>query len=388
MTPVAATGGWEAFGRLPWAARLALVAVGLLAVVELAGALVEPLGGGGDSGPPPSSVSSTAGDGLAAYAELLTSAGHEVDVRAGDGGLDALGGDDTLIVADAAPDAIDAPDVEALAAFVARGGRLIVMGESPVLQAVVGRGLRWESNAGGSARPAAAVAEVRGVQRVRSPGPGSWTRAGPALPVLIGIKSDAVIAAVFAAGRGRVVLVASASVFHNENLADADNAAFALNAAGGPERRVVFYEASFAEGERGLAALPGRWKTALVALGAAVVVGLWSAGRRFGPPEAAARDLPPPRRGYVDALAATLAKTNDADAALAPLRAAAIERLRRRAGLGPNVDAAALRRAAAERGLPADEEAALFGLVQDGEHAMALGRAMVRLGRIESEERA
>lgn len=385
MTPAAATGGWDAFARLPRAARLGLVAAALLAVVELAGALVEPLGAGGDAGPAPSSVSSTAGDGLAAYAELLASAGHEVDVRAGGGGLAALGGDKTVVVAGGAPGAIDA---EALAAFVERGGRLVVLGESPVLPAVAGRGVRWESTPGGSARPAAAVAEVRGVRRVQSPGPGSWTETGPALPVLIGPRRDAVVAAVVVSGRGRVVLVASASVLHNENLAAADNAAFGLNAAGGPERGVVFYEPGRAGGERGLAALPDRWKTALVALSAAVVLGLWSAGRRFGPPEAGARDLPPPRRVYVDALAATLAKTNDTDAALAPLRAAAMERLRQRAGLGPNVDAAGLRRAAAERGLAADEEAALFGPVQSSEQAMALGRAMVRLGRIESKETA
>jgi hypothetical protein len=45
-------------------------------------------------------------------------------------------------------------------------------------------------------------------------------------------------------------------------------------------------------------------------------------GRRFGPPEPAARAFAPPRVAYVDALGATLARTQDHDAAMAPVRAA------------------------------------------------------------------
>src|SRR5262249_61404349 len=83
----------------------------------------------------------------------------------------------------------------------------------------------------------------------------------------------------------------------------------------------------------GRGAIPGRWQAALVGLALAALLGVVAAGRRLGPPEDAARPLPPPRREYIDALAVTLARTNQPAPALAPLQAAARSRLARRVRL-------------------------------------------------------
>ena len=100
----------------------------------------------------------------------------------------------------------------------------------------------------------------------------------------------------------------------NENLADGDNAAYALELAGdGP--------LVFAEGERprGLAALPESGKWALGLLGLAALLFMLARGRRFGPPQPPGRELAPPRVAYVDALAAALAKTRDPAGAMEPI---------------------------------------------------------------------
>jgi hypothetical protein len=161
-------------------------------------------------------------------------------------------------------------------------------------------------------------------------------------------------------GRGRLLALADSSPLQNTGLRRADNAALALRLAGPEGRPVVFAESVHGFAPRsGLAALPGRWQVALGGLLLAALLGLLALGRRFGPPERADRELPPPRRAYVDAVAATLRRTKTTSSATAPLRAAP----RRRSPAGPpavgrapdDIQAAATRTAA---GRP-DESAAL-----------------------------
>ena len=71
---------------------------------------------------------------------------------------------------------------------------------------------------------------------------------------------------------------------------------------------------------RGLAALPARFGWALIGLLLAALVFLFARGRRLGPPEPERRELPPPRRAYVDALAATMARGKAREQAVAPVR--------------------------------------------------------------------
>ena len=188
----------------------------------------------------------------------------------------------------------------------------------------------------------------------------------------------ALLATVATLGRGRVVALADPSPLQNRLLATADNAGFGL-AAAGDGRTVVFAEGAHGYGEAsGLGAIPGRWQAALVGLTLAALLGVVAAGRRLGPPEDAARPLPPARREYVDAVAVSLARTNRPAEALGPLQAAARARLARRAGLPPTASEPQLRAAAARLGWSAPETDALFAPARTAVEVVAAGSALAR----------
>lgn len=366
-----------AFGRLPLAARIALIVLGALVALQISETLVAPLGGA-SGGRSHSSSYATNGTGYAAYAELLSTSGHPITRARSRLDGAALDPGSTLVVADAA---LSDKENLAVQAFVQAGGRLVLAGESTAdtARAVVGENVSWTPRSVSSATPLLPVPEVSGVRGVTSEGSGAWRSTGPATPLLA--DSSHVLAAVADVGQGRVVLLADASPWQNAHVDEADNAAFGLAVVGPSGRPVVFAETGHSRTNgTGLGALPGPWKAALVAGGIATLLAMWSAARRFGPPEEEARDLPPPRRAYVDALAATLAKTRRPDESLAPLRAAARERLRHRAALGPDATEEQLRQAAAALGLGAEEVGALFGALHTDENGLALGRAMAELG--------
>jgi hypothetical protein len=139
----------------------------------------------------------------------------------------------------------------------------------------------------------------------------------------------------------------------------------------------VFAEGAHGFGEAsGLGAIPGRWQAALVGLTLAALLGLIAAGRRLGPPEEADRPLPPPRREYVDAVAVSLARTNQPAQALGPLQAAARARLVQRAGLPPTASEEQLRAAAARLGWSATEVGALFAPARTPADVVAAGSAL------------
>jgi hypothetical protein len=170
------------------------------------------------------------------------------------------------------------------------------------------------------------------------------------------------------------VLLADPSPLQNRLLDKDDNAVFGLAAVGPADAAVVFAEAGHGfHRTQGLSALPRKWKAALLVGALATAIWMWAAGRRLGPAQDDARPLPPPRRAYVDAVAATLAKTGQPAAALAPLRAAAVALLTRRAGDRE------LRAAARDLGLASDEIAAVLDGGTDEDGGMALSRAMARL---------
>lgn len=355
-----------------------LLAAGAAVVAVNAGlAGIEAVTGGAEPGGPPSSSYATAPEGLAAYADLLAARGHPVGrLRTG---LDRAGLDpaETLVVADA--DGLTPQEAAAVARFVAAGGRLVATGRGAgaVVGAVLGRPPTWSPAPAPAGRPLAPVAEVAGVARVATAGAGTWERSGPLLPVLAG--PGGVLASVAPAGEGRVVAVADTSVLQNRLLDEADNAAFGL-AAAGAGRAVRFAEAHHGYGAgRGFAALPSRWRWSLAGAAVAVLVWLWSRGRRLGPPEDLERPLPPPRRAYVDAVAATLSRTGRPGESMAPLQAAVRRRLEQRAGLPADAGDEALSRAAGRLGLPAADLAAVLGPVTTDDDAMAAGRALAHL---------
>jgi hypothetical protein len=236
----------------------------------------------GPSGRPSSSLA-TAPRGFAAWAELAQRNGVGVVALRDPLRRARLPAGGTVI-------ALDVPrlpraDALALRAYAQHGGHVLAGGTRPQRWLdVFDAALAWR----GSGPRSVTV----GDRRVRAAGRGSWTPGG----LLV--------------RRGGVALLADSSPLQNARLADADNAAFALDLAGrGP---LIFAESAHGYGAaRGLAALPGRAKGALVILLVAALALMLARGRRFGPVEADARELPPPRVAYVDALAATLARTRE-----------------------------------------------------------------------------
>jgi hypothetical protein len=374
------TGPWR---RLHPAARAVIVVVVLAVVVNLVLSLLDSSTRGADETAPRSSSLSTGRDGLAAYAELLRRNDHDTDAQRGDVTDTALSPADTLVVLD--PVGFDRDEERAVHRFVERGGRLVAggAGATGLLAAVLDDPPAWSTAGVPDAEPAGGAPEAAGLESVRTAGEGSWSEPGETIPVLgDGSRGLATVADV---GRGRVVALADASPLQNRLLGTADNAGFGL-AAAGDGRWVVFAEGAHGYGEAsGLGAIPGRWQAALVGLTLAALLGVVAAGRRLGPPEDAARPLPPPRREYVDAVAVSLARTKQPAVALGPLQAAARARLARRAGLPPAPTEAQLRAAAARLGWSASETDALFAPARTADEVVAAGSALARANREEGE---
>jgi len=188
--------------------------------------------------------------------------------------------------------------------------------------------------------------------------------------------------------------LASLDAFDNQTLDQADNALLALRLAGAPGTKVVFIDFPMVSGvddpvaeETGLSALPFGWKFALGALAIAVVLLAVARGRRLGPPDHPDRALPPRRAGYVDALAANLARTRDASGARAPLVAHARAGLRGAAGLATDADDDTIVQAALDRGLSEREATALRSDRPGSDTELILtARAVTRLNASRTKE--
>jgi hypothetical protein len=221
------------------------------------------------SGPAGSSYATTPG-GVAAYATLLERAGHHVRRLRAPLDEQRPSPAETVVVVDGDP--LGRQQAAALRAQVRAGGRAILAGDA-----------------------ATALGDDAALPR----------RAGGTAPVTRRL------------GRGTLILAADAEPFRNRALADDDHAAATLALAGAPGRPVAFVESvhGYAD-QRGLAALPDGVQTCLILLALAALAFLVLRGRRLGPPERRARELPPPRRAHVEALAAALARTKDKDTIL------------------------------------------------------------------------
>ena len=338
---------------------------------------IDTIYGGASSGPPSSSYT-TDGRGTAAFADLLRGEGRAVSalrIEPAEAELDPAA---TLFVL--TPNEVVADDARALGSFVEAGGRLVVAvdGSPTWLDHVLGTPPGWSGEGVETSEPLVPVAETAGIEEVVGAGAGSWEAEGEALPALGAERTTVSVAQV---GVGRVVLIADPSILHNDFLDRADNAAFGLAAAGDPGRPVLFAETfhGYAQG-RGFGALParGRWMLAGLTLGA--LLAMLAFGRRFGPADRPARDLPPARSAYVHALATTLARTNDHDAAIEALRARVRASLARRSGLPQGAPDEAVLRVAEERGMKGSAEL-LFRPVRNEEELIAAGKAAAKLTR-------
>jgi len=360
--------------------KVVTAVIGIMALIVVANLLARALdvtvGGSKPSGEPGSSFA-TSNSGLAAYAQLLAEYGHPVQRVRGelaDALLDPLA---TLIVTAPAPPAtIDAQDLEQIRTFVEQGGRA-VLAEFGAFELQVVAGVAPETIAG--VRVYRDVeASFGAVREVRTDGVYGYDT-GADLSALVREGDNALLVA-SATGVGDVLMLADAAPIQNEFIGEADNAGFGLALPGAAERPVVFAEGVHGYGERtGFAAIPDRWKFALLALGAAGVVFAWARGRRLGPADQPTRTLPPARAAYVDALAGTLARTADRPSSLAHLGAWARDRVKQRAGLPADADQEAVATAARQLGLDDDEIVALWQPPTTDEAVIALGRVVSRV---------
>ena len=337
---------------------------------------------GGSPGGPRSSSYATGGAGLAAYAALLARTGHPVRPLRAFPHSAALDPAATVVLLD--PDAVGHQDALALRRFLEAGGRLIAGGAERAswLGSVIEPAPRW-SSLPAQGGPLAPVAELAGVNRIEGASAGSWSSTGEALPAYGDARRSLV--AVDSVGKGRLLLLADAAPLQNRWLASADNASLGLGLAGADSRPVIFLEAYHGYGpSTGLSAIPTRWLLLFAGLGLAAVVLMLARGRRLGPPDREARELPPPRRDYVDALAGVLSRTGSPEEALAPVRAETQARIARRAALPASCSPDQIAAAGRTFGLTQEEVDAMLGRGPAARDLLAAGRALARSLNVES----
>lgn len=358
---------------LPQPARWGLGLAALIVGFNLLGVAVDSLYGGAPPGPTSSSYTTDSG-GTAAYAELLERTDRTVErLRSEPEGAD-LDPESTLLVL--SPPEVADGDALALEAFVRDGGRLVVAvdAEPAWLDDVASGAPTWQPGGSETSQALVPVEETRGVETTSGAGVGSWADANSSLPIVGG---SSIAASVIDLGEGRIVFLADPTILHNARLDEADNAAFGL-AIAGDRRSVLFAETFHGYTEAtGLGALPSRARWTLLLLCVGVALAMLAYGRRFGPPDRPQRDFPPARRVYVDALAASLAKVNDRQEVVAPLRARARAALARRVNVSESADDEALVAAAKRHGVEEETEV-LLKPVRDDEDVVWLGRTAIR----------
>ena len=373
-------GPWR---RLPAGARIAIGLIGVVVALNLFARFVSDSTGGSHT---PSGKRSSAygaqSDGAAAYAELLVHDGHPVRRTRGALQSTTLDPSTTVVILD--PDTISSADDAQLRRFVTDGGRLVIGGSQPLYFV----DLRdsppiWAPN--GPTRWQRIDSSLAPIHTIVSAGDGHFEYIGEGA-ALVGSPRNALVSKT-TIGAGTIDFVADSSILQNRLLATADNAAFGLVLAGEPGRTVVFPEGVHGYGpSRGLAAIPGRWKIALLGLAFAGLVLMWARGRRLGPPEDTSRPLPPPRAAYVDAVGSTLARTRQPDVALqsvaervrAQIEARAVHGVDGPTGATAELDRAEFARRAHAVGLSdAEIEAVLAPITDDS--VLALGSALSRV---------
>lgn len=328
---------------------------------------------------PRSSSYATSPEGLAAYAQLLSDYGHPIRRLRRPPSETTLDPRSTVVLLD--PPSIDRADGRALRAFLQDGGRLVVGGEDSVFW--LGRLLQsppdWSSDTIRGARSVVAEPETTSVETVEAVGPGVWTEStGEAVPLVAGEGGS--IVAVSSVGAGRAVLFANTSPLQNRLLDHADNAALGLGVVGSANRRVDFVESVHGYSPAsGFGAVPWSWRVALGGLVLAALALMLARGRRLGPAEAEGRDLPPPRRVYVESLAAVLARTKRPEESIEAVRAEAQRRLAQRAELEAVSGDEPLRAVGRRAGLTDDELDAVLSTVRGKSGVLDAGRALAKL---------
>lgn len=353
----------------PATKRVTAIVVGFVVLVVALNLLARGLddaAGGREPGGEPGSSYATAGEGLAAAVDLLARWGHRVERVNGDLSDAAITTDAVLVVVDPGPLAAD--DVAAVGRHLAAGGRVVLAGAatSDVRRLVPDA----PAYGAGDTRYTNISARLGQVRVVTAAGSAAYDGAGATTPLVS--RGDRVLVATAPVGGGELVLLADSSPLTNRFLADADNAAFAVELAGGGRAPIVFAEGVHGySSARGLGAIPSHWKVALFGIAGAAVLFAWGRARRLGPPDRPHRPLPPARAEYVDALAAALEHTRDPAAALAELASITRDRADRESIVLDDAD-----------------RVALATPPNDNSEVRALGRVAARVARRDSESRS
>ncbi len=365
--------------RLTDARRWAAAAVAVAGVFLAAGLLGEVFAPA-PAGPEGSSYATSTG-GVAAWAELLSRAGHPVDQLREPLAVAALPARATVVVLGA--DRLDRAEAANLGGFVRSGGRLVIGGGDPrtTLPQLLSDPPRWAPAGPSVARASAPLTQVRGVGTVRSAGEGAWTSG----PGRVGLDAGGgrSLLIVQGLGAGTVTLLADSSPVENRLLGAADNAQLAVNLAGPPGSPVVFAEGVHGFGaSTGLAAIPGRWWVSLAGLFLAAGAWALSRGRRLGPAQAPEADPAPPRSDYVLGVTRLLLRARGGTGLTGLARAAVMRELSERSGSAVRGRSQDPVRVLGELGFEADEVDVVLGKGSrrgaDSELVL-LGRALARL---------
>jgi hypothetical protein len=325
---------------------------------------------------PRGSTFSTEGDGSAAWFELLGRIGVDVERRrvpAADATLDA--GSMTLVILEPSAARVEEADVDAVERFVRAGGRVVTTSGNDFIRRLIpgltrNRADIQRAGAVGEGPELADAAVVRFDSSTYFADVGAVER-------LLETPAGLPVALVANLGAGRVVALVDSSPVSNQLIAAADNAAFAVGITGG--REVVFdeYVHGYGIGE-GLGGLPAALRTLAAVLLLAGVIWIWATGRRLGQPEQAGRALPPARVEFIDAMGATLARSEPGESGYGDLRVRGLELLERyahgRTDIGTDT--------ATALGLTEFELDALRQPVRSKQAVEAIGSAVAKLERI------
>lgn len=253
-------------------------------------------------------------------------------------------------------------DIDGVAAWVKRGGSLVVIGMKysgdPALKMAA---IRRSGGSSDRARPVISTALTDGVRSVEGTSTNRIPFAGAQRQTpAVADRAGAVVAA-YRLGKGSVVVVSDPTLFQNRNLARADNARLAydlVTATSGPHGVVAFEEFSHGHevAETFWSVLPPPARVGLAIVGLAVLALLVATFFRFGPVMPQSDDSERTSAEYLSSMAALLARGGATRKALRDVADAAIHGLAESLGFHDNAPVALL--AARLRGRPAGDAAA------------------------------
>ncbi len=382
----------ERWRRLPRRWRLVWIILAVLLGAELVSSITGGIGGNNGASGPSSTYDSSA-SGTEAFAQLLAERGYNVTRLTDPLAELNVSHHSTIFVLD--PTEWNTSDTAALRRALREGNRVVLGGTLPASGALGGLlgspPPRWREIPAGVTHPTGDQSEVRAIASVLSSGLGSYdslsVSGSSEVPLLVGSTGTL---AVLGTGPGTLVLLASSSALQNGSIGQLDNAAFALDLAGGARSAVVFdeYDHGFGRPGRGLPGLPASWRWGLALAVLAVLVWMLSAARRFGPLQEPERTMLPARRKYVDAMA-TLLSTRKSDEwadAIAPVRSEARRQLCRRLGLPVDASDEALLDAARWRGDVTLDERRIEAILNPPNTAAGVVAAGTALAQLERQD--